>query len=81
MGVIYFVTPHDGVELEPVTESPLVQRMDLSKLRFVDGKVPTMEKYRKQRVMNYGGSQPMRPGPRKDVEQEDLGGVIVQHYN
>lgn len=81
VGVIYFVTPHDDVELRPIIESPLVQSMDLSKMRFVDGKIPTMENYRKGRVMNYGGLQPTRAGSRKGVEEEDLGGVIVHHYN
>ncbi|KAF9450667.1 Clavaminate synthase-like protein [Macrolepiota fuliginosa MF-IS2] len=81
VGVIYFITPHDDVELEPVMESPLVQRADLGKLRFVGGEVPTMEKYRKSRVMNYGGLQALRPGLQEGVEVEDLGGVVVQHYN
>lgn len=79
--MIYFVTPHDGVELRPVVESPLVQHMDLSKMRFVEGKVPTMEAYRKSRVMNYGGPQQTRVSLRQGVEEEDLGGVIVQHFD
>lgn len=75
------ITPHDDVILRPIAESPLVQQMDLSQLRFVEGKIPTMEAYRKGRIMNYGGPQPTRIGLSQGVEEEDLGGVIVQHFN
>ncbi|KAF5363389.1 hypothetical protein D9756_000242 [Leucocoprinus leucothites] len=81
VGVIYFVSPHDDVELRPLIESPLVQQMDLTKMRFAGEKIPFMEEYRKSRVMNYGGLQPTRAGVRREVEEENLGGVVVKHYN
>jgi hypothetical protein len=55
--------------------------MDWSKLRFVDGKIPTMGAFRQGRVMKYGGSQQLRAGSRSGVEEEDIGGVVVNHYN
>jgi len=75
------VTAHDKIELRPVAESPLVRSMDWSKLRFVDGKIPTMGAFRQGRVMKYGGSQQLRAGSRSGVEEEDIGGVVVNHYN
>ncbi|KAJ3572266.1 hypothetical protein NP233_g3195 [Leucocoprinus birnbaumii] len=81
VGLIYFVMPHDEEDLHPVVESPLVKQMDLTKMRFIGGKVPRMEEYRRTRIAGYGNTQPKRAGAREDIEEEDFGGVVVQHYN
>jgi hypothetical protein len=81
VGVIYFATPHDKTELRPIAESPLVRSMDWSKLRFVDGKVSTMGAFRQARLMNYGSSQQLMASIRSGVEEQDVGGVVVKHYD
>jgi len=81
VGLLYFCSAHDDVVLKPIAESPVVQQVNVSESRLLDGKFPTAGEYCKARVMAYGGTQPLKQGAQKWVDEEVVGGVLLRHYN
>ncbi|KAI0649643.1 Clavaminate synthase-like protein [Trametes meyenii] len=79
LGVFYFVLADDDVKLLPLTQSPALQRTGIVRRWENDEDVPTMEQWHKSRTSAYGQTQLTK----KDdvVEEEVIGGVVVQHYN
>ncbi|KAF8961432.1 Clavaminate synthase-like protein [Flammula alnicola] len=78
LGVFYFAMTDDNVTLAPLLESPVLQRVGITK--SLDGaEPPTMEAWRKGRTAAYGQSD-LKP-TEKGVEEEVINGVVVKHYN
>ncbi|KAI0303680.1 Clavaminate synthase-like protein [Multifurca ochricompacta] len=68
LGVFYFCYADDDIQLEPLSASPVLERVGI-KRRTEEGKAPFMEAWRKART---------QPG----VEEEEmLKGIRVKHYN
>lgn len=67
----------DNVRLEPVSQSPVLQRVGI-KHRFDEDKTPTMEEWRKARTAAYGQTVLQKVGK---IEEERVGNGIIRHYN
>ncbi|KAG6872256.1 hypothetical protein C0995_011515 [Termitomyces sp. Mi166 len=79
LGVFYFSLFDDDVRLVPLAESPVLQRVGI--IRKTDDELaPTMEAYRKGRTSSYGQTSP-KEGKEKGIEEEEIAGVVVRHYN
>ena len=78
LGLFYFCLANDDVRLVPRMESPVLQRVAITR-KVPDEDAPTQEEYRVVRTRAYGLSQLQR----KDavVEEQVLAGVVVKHYN
>ena len=81
VGLLYFCSAHDDIVLKPIAESPVVRQASVSESRLLDGKFPTAGEYCKARVRAYGGTQPLKQGAQKRVDEEVVGGVLLRHYN
>jgi hypothetical protein len=79
LGVFYFCMSDDETKLVPFADSPVLKRHGISR-RFEDRDAPTMEDWRKGRTSAYGRSQ-LKPAAEKGVEEEEINGVVVRHYN
>ncbi|KAI0067180.1 Clavaminate synthase-like protein [Artomyces pyxidatus] len=79
LGVFYFCYADDDVQLEPLEESPVLQREGV-KRRAEPGKAPLMEAWRKARTAAYGTSD-LKKSSEAGVEEEVLNGIRVKHYN
>lgn len=79
LGLFYFCMTDDAVKLEPLSESPVLQRAGIVR-RFEDQDAPTMEEWRKARTSAYGKSQ-LNVGKESGIEEEIINGIIVKHYN
>ncbi|THH21293.1 hypothetical protein EW146_g230 [Bondarzewia mesenterica] len=79
LGVFYFCYADDDVRLEPLMESPLLQRVGVTR-RAPEGQAPMMEEWRKARTAAYGTSD-LKKGNEDGVEEEVLHGIRVKHYN
>ncbi|KAF4612951.1 hypothetical protein D9613_010906 [Agrocybe pediades] len=83
LGAFYFCMTDDNVVLAPLLESPVLQKVGVTK-KFDDGtKVPTMEEWRKGRTAAYGQTE-LKPSVNEKgvkVEEEFINGVLVRHYN
>ncbi|KAF8153283.1 Clavaminate synthase-like protein [Crassisporium funariophilum] len=80
LGAFYFAMTDDDVKLTPLTESPVLQRIGIT--RGLDkANAPTMEEWRKGRTAAYGQTElkPAKGG--KGVEEEIINGVLVKHYS
>ena len=78
LGLFYFGLANDDVRLLPVAQSPVLQRVGITR-KIPDEDAPTQEEYRIARTKAYGLSELKR----KDavVEEQVLVGVVVKHYN
>ncbi|KAG6902465.1 hypothetical protein C0995_016327 [Termitomyces sp. Mi166 len=79
LGVFYFALFNDDVKLVPLQESPVLQRVGIIR-RTEDDRAPTMGTYRKGRIAAYGQTI-LKEGKKKGVEEEEVAGVVVHHYN
>ncbi|KAF5317467.1 hypothetical protein D9758_018040 [Tetrapyrgos nigripes] len=79
LGTFYFAMADDDVKLVPHEESPVLQRVGIKRLCSND-EAPTMEHWRKGRTTAYGNSV-LRPGKEINVEEENIHGVLVKHWN
>lgn len=78
LGAFYFAMTNDDVKLTPIMESPVLQRLGVT--RSFDGvEPPTMEAWRRGRTAAYGQTE--LKGAEKGVEEEIINGVVVKHYN
>ncbi|EKM75875.1 hypothetical protein AGABI1DRAFT_45747 [Agaricus bisporus var. burnettii JB137-S8] len=77
VGLFYFAMADDNVRLEPVSQSPVLQRVGI-KRRFDEDKTPTMEEWRKARTAAYGQTVLQKVGK---IEEERIGNGIIRHYN
>ncbi|KAG6829736.1 hypothetical protein H0H87_010368 [Tephrocybe sp. NHM501043] len=80
LGVFYFCLSNDDVKLVPLSESPILQRVGITR-RFEDAAAPTMEEWRKGRTAQYGQSELKPSSESAKVEEEVIAGVVVKHYN
>ncbi|THH08442.1 hypothetical protein EW146_g8989 [Bondarzewia mesenterica] len=79
VGVFYFCYTDDDVRLQPLMDSPLLQRVGVTR-RAAEGQAPLMEEWRKARTAAYGTSD-LKKGEEEGVEEEVLQGIRVKHYN
>ena len=79
LGVFYFCYADDDVVLEPLTQSPVLQREGITR-RAPEGQAPVMEAWRKARTAAYGTSD-LEKSTEPGVEEEILNGIRVKHYN
>ncbi|KAG9227011.1 hypothetical protein CCMSSC00406_0008983 [Pleurotus cornucopiae] len=69
LGVFYFSMANDDAKLNPLLESPVLQRIGTTKY-FEEGEAPTMEQWRRNRTALYGKSQ-LKPSEKEvGVEEE-----------
>ncbi|CAK5279680.1 unnamed protein product [Mycena citricolor] len=83
LGVFFFALANDDVKLVPhQTQSPVLQRVGVQRL-CEDGDAPTMEQWRKTRVMQYGSKQVelVKSETEEGVEEEMVGNVKVKYFN
>ncbi|KAG6899830.1 hypothetical protein C0993_006424 [Termitomyces sp. T159_Od127] len=79
LGAFYFALFNDDVKLVPLQESPVLQRVGIIR-RTPDDRAPFMGPYRKGRIAAYGQSV-LKPAKEKGVEEEEVAGVVIRHYN
>ncbi|KAG6840234.1 hypothetical protein C0991_008018 [Blastosporella zonata] len=79
LGVFYFSMPDDDVKLIPFEDSPVLQRVGITRLCEPED-APTMEEWRQARTASYGRAE-LKPSAEKGVEEEVIGSVVVKHYN
>ncbi|KAF8515806.1 Clavaminate synthase-like protein [Hysterangium stoloniferum] len=80
LGAFYFAMPDDDVKLNPIMESPVLQREgvhDCFKLHNVE--TVAVEDWRRARTAAYGHNK-LTTGTQAGTEEEVLNGVIVKHY-
>ena len=80
LGAFYFGMADDTVRLVPLAESPVLQRVGVQR-RCKDEDAPTMEEYRKGRIIAYGNSETKKLEGNDQVEVQMIGIVLVKHYN
>lgn len=71
--------PDDDLKLVPYADSPVLQRVGITRL-CEDDLAPTMEEWRKGRSVAYGRTE-LKVSTEKGVEEEIISGVVVKHYN
>lgn len=76
LGVFYFAMPDDDVKIRPLPNAP-----EWAERRFKDEDAPTMEDYRKGRIIAYGNSETKKLEGNDQVEVQMIGNVLVKHYN
>ncbi|KAI1787058.1 Clavaminate synthase-like protein [Ganoderma leucocontextum] len=79
LGLFYFGTADDDVRLVPLKDSPVLQRVGITR-KCEDKDAPTMGEWRVARTKVYGVSELQR----KDAvveEQVVLNGLVIKHYN
>ena len=78
LGLFYFGYADDNVRLVPFKDSPVLQRVGITR-KCADEDAPTMGEWRVARTKVYGVSQLQR----KDdvVEEQIVKGLVVKHYN
>ncbi|KAF5325273.1 hypothetical protein D9619_009987 [Psilocybe cf. subviscida] len=81
LGVFYFAMTDDNVRLAPLLQSPVLQRVGVTRSLGDGAEVPTMETWRKGRTSAYGQSELKMTDQDKGVEEEIINGVVVRHYN
>jgi len=79
LSLLYFGYADDDVRLEPLSASPVLQRVGV-KRRVEEGQAPLMEEWRKAWVSSYGTSE-LKKGSEEGIEEEELHGIRVRHYN
>ncbi|TCD61508.1 hypothetical protein EIP91_008305 [Steccherinum ochraceum] len=76
LGVFYFAMPDDNVKIHPLPNA-----QEWEERRFSDEDAPTMEEYRKGRIIAYGNSETKKLDGKENVEVQMIGKVLVKHYN
>ncbi|KAI0708358.1 Clavaminate synthase-like protein [Earliella scabrosa] len=78
LGLFYFGYADDDVRLVPLVQSPVLQRVGITR-KCPDEDAPTMGEWRVARTKVYGVSELKR----KDdvVEEQVVNGLVVKHYN
>ncbi|KAI0063998.1 Clavaminate synthase-like protein [Artomyces pyxidatus] len=78
LGLFYFMYTGDHVRLQPLLESPVLQREGITKV--LEGEAPTQETWRKNRASTYGVAE-LKKSAETGIEYEIVNGVQVKHYN
>ncbi|KAJ7243622.1 hypothetical protein B0H12DRAFT_1022917 [Mycena haematopus] len=79
LGLFYFCMTNDDVKLLPLTDSPVLQRIGITR-PCEDANAQTMEMWRRARTSAYGQSQ-LKASGEGNVEEETINGVVVKHYS
>ncbi|KIP02801.1 hypothetical protein PHLGIDRAFT_122142 [Phlebiopsis gigantea 11061_1 CR5-6] len=80
VGAFYFAFPDENVKLVPFAESPVLQRVGITR-RFADAEAPTVTAWRKGRTAAYGITQLKKSEEKPGIEEEYINGILVEHYN
>ncbi|EIW77844.1 Clavaminate synthase-like protein [Coniophora puteana RWD-64-598 SS2] len=78
LGLFYFCMPDDDVVLEPVSGSPVLDKIGIE-APFPDGRTFTAQQWRLARMTTYGRTE-LKKGE-GNVETEMVQGAVVRHYN
>lgn len=80
IGAFYFTMADDETRLSPVKDSPVLQRVGITKRVGLDDEhPPTMREWRKARTSAYGKTKLVQG--EDGVDHEVINGVVVRHYN
>ncbi|KAF9265007.1 Clavaminate synthase-like protein [Marasmius fiardii PR-910] len=88
LGTYFFVLVDDHVKLAPLTSSPVLQQVGITRRSgYADEDAPTMKDWRLGRTLAYGQTNKkdgdggvVKEGEAK-VTEEVINGVVVKHYN
>lgn len=75
---------NDDVKLTPLIQSPVLQRVGVTRSATGDGNgvdAPTMEAWRIGRTAAYGVTELKMVDKEKGIEEEIINGIVVKHYN
>lgn len=75
---------NDDVKLAPLMQSPVLQRVGVTRSATSDGNevdAPTMEAWRIGRTVAYGVTELKMADKEKGIEEEVINGIVVRHYN
>ena len=78
LGLLYFAYADADVRLLPRTESPVLQRVGITR-KCRDEDAPTMQMYSSMRASMYGNSEVERK--ENGVDEQMVSGLVVKHYN
>jgi len=80
LGVLYFCYADDDVKLEPLSASPVLQQAGIK--RYIEeGKEPLVGAWRGAWITAYGTAQLKKSAEEEGIEEQDLHGIRVKHYN
>lgn len=81
LGVFYFSIPDDELRLDPLMDSPVLQRVGIED-RFKPHNIepPVVKEWRMARTAAYGQSE-LKSGEQPGTEEEVIRGMVVKHYN
>ncbi|KAI9509796.1 hypothetical protein F5148DRAFT_694120 [Russula earlei] len=74
-----FYYPGDDVRLAPLSESPVLQRVG-TKRRVEEGLEPLVGAWRSTWVASYGKTE-LKESSEEGIEEEEMQGIRVKHYN
>ncbi|TBU57579.1 Clavaminate synthase-like protein [Dichomitus squalens] len=80
LGLFYFGYADDDVRLLPRMESPLLQRVGITR-SCEDADAPTQKEWRVIRTSTYGDSERERKRKDDGTEEEVVNGVVIKHWN
>ncbi|PIL28627.1 hypothetical protein GSI_08669 [Ganoderma sinense ZZ0214-1] len=78
LGLLYFAYADADVKLVPCTDSPVLQRVGITR-KVEDKDAPTMQMYSSMRASMYGNSEVERKAD--GVDEQIVSGLVVRHYN
>ncbi|PIL28626.1 hypothetical protein GSI_08668 [Ganoderma sinense ZZ0214-1] len=78
LSLFYFAYADDDVRLVPFGESPVLQRVGITR-KYADEDAPTMRAWRSLRAMAYGDSATEKN--ENGDEEQVLNGVVLKYYN
>ena len=76
--MLYFAYADADVRLVPRRESPVLQRVGITR-KCRDEDAPTMQMYSSMRASMYGNSEVERK--ENGVDEQMVSGLVVKHYN
>ncbi|KAI1787054.1 Clavaminate synthase-like protein [Ganoderma leucocontextum] len=78
LGLFYFAYADADVRLVPSKESPVLQRVGITR-KCEDEEAPTMSAWSSMRASMYGNSETKRKG--NGIEEQVVNGMVIKHYN
>lgn len=84
LGLFYFAMANDDIKLAPLMQSPVLQRVGVTRLAADEGQkinAPTMQAWRIGRTAAYGVTELKMADKEKGIEEEIINDIVVRHYN
>ena len=80
LGLFYFCYTDDYIRLLPRTESPVLQRVGITRIHD-DEHAPTQKEWRIIRTSTYGDSAREKTLKDDGTEEEIVNGAVIKHWN